>query len=69
MDPNSAPDIHQDQPQSECPKCGTPRLRAIYGLPTSEFTNDPTVKIMGCLFDGKSSEWFCPECDNSEDLG
>ena len=69
MDLNSTPAKHEAQSQLECPECGTPSLRAIYGLPTSVLANDPTVKLMGCLIDGKRSEWFCPECDNSENLG
>ena len=36
---------------------------AIYGLPTSELVNDPTVKLMGCLIDGAMNEWFCQKCD------
>lgn len=63
MGPNSTPPLHEDQSQLECPKCGTPRLRAIYDLPTSELAIDPTVKIMGCLLDGEMAEWFCLNCD------
>jgi len=48
---------------SVCPICSTTRLRAIYGLPTSEFADDPTMKLMGCLTDGEMPKWFCPECD------
>jgi len=62
MDPNSALAKRDSHSQRECPDCGTPRLRAIYGLPTHELANDPTVKLMGCLIDGEMQEWICPKC-------
>jgi len=65
MDLNSIPDRRQLPTQQECPNCGAPRLKAIYGLPTSELANDPTVKLMGCLIDGELLEWFCPNCEDS----
>jgi hypothetical protein len=69
MEPNSVPARLDPNSQSECPECGTPRLRAIYGLPTIELANDPNVKLMGCLIDGEMPEWYCPECDNEVELG
>lgn len=63
MDPYSTPARKLFPTQQEYPNCGTPRLRAIYGLPTTDLANDPTVKLMGCLIDGDMPEWFCPKCD------
>ena len=51
----------------KCPICGTNQLRTVYGLPTAELVNDPTVKLMGCLLDGYMPEWFCQKCEPHRD--
>jgi len=63
MDSNSTPARRQLPTPQVCPKCGTSRLRAVYGLPKSELANDPTVKLMGCMIDGEMKEWSCPMCE------
>jgi hypothetical protein len=66
MDPNTTPGILDPNSRRECPACGTPRLRAVYGLPTGELVNDQMVKLMGCLIDGDMHKWFCTKCDESK---
>ena len=55
--------VHEIQ---KCPICGTDQLRTVYGLPTAELVNDPTVKLMGCLIDCEIPEWYCPVCDETD---
>ena len=52
-----------EETRPACPECGTVMVKAIYGLPTRDLANDPTVKLMGCLIDVEMHEWFCPKCD------
>lgn len=49
---------------SACPACGSSDVKEIvFGLPTAELFDDPTVALGGCVIPpGPPPEWHCGNC-------
>ena len=51
---------------SDCPNCGSTDAKPIvYGYPSSEMLDDPTIALGGCCIFEDSPGFVCPTCETT----
>ncbi len=63
MTPNQPSSV--GEPQAPCPRCGTPGIPIIWGLPgadLAEAARRGEVILGGCLVTGDDADHECPAC-------
>ena len=60
--------MNDDVDEARCPRCGTPGIEIVYGLPGPDLAAEAErgeVIIGGCLVDETNPTHQCPACDTT----